>query len=117
MTIHVLAAVAEHERQIIGERTRAALAAAKARGVCLGSHGRILAVKHKNDAVDYAIQMNGWLAQAREAGARTTREIAVYLNNACVPSRENGRWHAASVARVLKRSMRAAPPTDYCSWS
>ena len=43
LTLHILAAVAEYEREMIAERTEAALAASKARGTALRRHGRVLA--------------------------------------------------------------------------
>ncbi len=101
--LHVLAAVAEHERQIIGERTKAALAAAKARGVRLGLNGQRLAAQHKADATAFAIEVGGAISAARRVGALTTRQIADHMNAAGVQSRQGGRWHPASVARVIKR--------------
>ncbi len=101
--LHVLAAVAEHERQVIGERTKAALAAAKARGVRLGLNGARLAVKHKTEAASFAMEMRGAIMVALDAGARTTEQIAGHFNAAGIPSRQGGRWHPASVARILRR--------------
>jgi DNA invertase Pin-like site-specific DNA recombinase len=103
LVLHVMAAFAEHEREMIRERTRAALAAAKARGVRLGANGAVLAERHKAEAVVYALEIQGAIVMANKAGAHTTSQIADYLNNAGIPSRQSGRWHSASVARVLRR--------------
>lgn len=103
LVLHVMAAFAEHERQIIGERTKAALAAAKARGVRLGANGLVLAERHKAQARVYALQVREAFQAARDQGAKTTRQIADWLNAAGVPSRQGGQWHPANVARTLGR--------------
>ncbi len=103
LVLHVMAAFAEHERQIIGERTKAALAAAKARGVRLGANGASLARQHKAAATAYAMTVWQDIEKAKATGCRTTREIAQYLNDAGIPSRQGRAWHTASIARILAR--------------
>lgn len=106
--LHIMAAVAEHERQMIGDRTRAALQAARARGILLGKNGERLAEWHKAHAAKFAEKVRPDLEAGIRSGAKTTRALAIYLNGANVPAREGGLWHPAGVARVLKRLNRPA---------
>jgi DNA invertase Pin-like site-specific DNA recombinase len=63
-----MAQVAELEAGLISERTKAALAAAKARGVRLGSHGAVLALRHRAEADERAQALAPMLREP--AGAR-----------------------------------------------
>lgn len=103
LMVHILAAFAEHERELISQRTKAALAAAKARGVALGTHGKKLAEKASKAAVDAAEDYRAPIEQIMASGARSARQIALALNATGVRSRSGGRWHSANVLRVMAR--------------
>ena len=103
LTLQLLAVFGEHERQLISERTKAALAAAKARGTILGANGARLAAQHRREARAFALSLAAPIQAARLSGAITMRGIASYLNEAGVRSREGGQWHPASVSRLVRR--------------
>ena len=103
LTLHILAAVAEHEREMIADRTKAALQAAKARGVLLGRHGvEHLAPANKAAAMGRADQLKPILAELSAAGM-SYQQIAAELTARGVTTPRGGRWHAQTVARVLDR--------------
>jgi DNA invertase Pin-like site-specific DNA recombinase len=102
LTLHILAAVAEHEREMISARTKAALQAAKARGVRLGRNAERLASANRATAVDRARQIEHVLAELNRSGM-TTREIAAELTARGISTPRGGRWHPQTVRRVMER--------------
>lgn len=103
LMIHVLAAVAEFEREQISERTKAALAAARARGVKLGTHGKVLGALKRAQADHYAEQVRPAFIEAQEAGCRTLRGYAAHLTQNGVPTASGGLWHPSNVASLIAR--------------
>ena len=102
LTLHILAAVAEQEREMISARTKAALQAAKARGVRLGRNAERLAPANHATAVDRAWQIEHVLAELNRSGM-TTREIAAELTARGITTPRGGRWHPQTVRRVMER--------------
>jgi DNA invertase Pin-like site-specific DNA recombinase len=108
LTIHIIAAMAEHERNMISDRTRRGLAAAKARGVRLGGPKLPQARKAAQIAIRasaerHAANVVPIIRDIQRAGARTLREIAAALNARGIPTARAGQWHATTVRNVLAR--------------
>lgn len=107
LTVHIMAALAEHEARLIGTRTRDALATAKARGVKLGSPqpmteacrqaGRATVSRKAQTA--YA-SLGGYVKLMRQTGM-SYRAIADQLNAEGHLSRQGKPWNHAQVGRVL----------------
>ena len=103
LLLHVMAAFAEHERTQISARTKAALAAAKARGVELGKNGKVLAARNRSEAVRFAMTTQTAIEDARIFGAKTLSEIATHLNSRGLRTRQETEWQPMTVSRVLRR--------------
>ena len=112
--LHVMAAVAEHEAQAISDRTRAALAAAKARGVALGwsmperrdeqrQASRKGAAKNAQKADQHAANVQPIIHQIAAEGA-SLRKIANELNTRGIRTARGGLWYAATVRNALQRA-------------
>jgi DNA invertase Pin-like site-specific DNA recombinase len=118
MTLHILAAIAEGEAKAISDRTRAALAALKRRGVRLGSHhprvpaltararrkGQAIGSEaNRAAAVDAYSDLAPRIARLRGQGF-SLRAIADQLNGDGHATRSDGRWSAVQVMRILQRA-------------
>ena len=101
--LQILAAVAENEARAISDRTKAALASAKARGVKLGKHGAVLGAENRKKALATLEAVRPVLVEIEAAGVKTVRGIAEELNKRNVPTPTGGRWHPTSVHRLLSR--------------
>jgi DNA invertase Pin-like site-specific DNA recombinase len=104
LTLHILAAVAEHEREMIADRTKAALQAAKARGIRLGRNGADrLAPAYRAKAIERARQLAPLLAELKAAGL-SARQIAAQLTARGIPTPTGARWHAQTIIRMIYRA-------------
>jgi DNA invertase Pin-like site-specific DNA recombinase len=103
LMVHILAAFAEHERTLISERTKAALAAAKERGVSLGENGRCLAIRNKEAAGLFAETLRTPMMVAIGRGATTLMAIADALNNSGHRTRQGALWGPSTVSRLAAR--------------
>jgi len=112
--LHVMAAVAEHEGKAISERTRAALAAAKARGVKLGwsmpsrkAEQRQAAqrgvVVRMAKADKFAANVLPVIREMQSSGM-SLRGVANTLNERGVKTARSGKWQATTVRNALMRS-------------
>ena len=103
LMLHLMSAFAEHEAQMISERTIAALAAAKARGVVLGRHGRQLADDNRAAADGFAESLRGAVEPMLRRGNVRLLDVANRLNEAGYLTREGASWGPTAVHRILRR--------------
>lgn len=114
--LHVMAAVAEQEAEAISARTKAALAAAKARGVKLGwaiperaGEAKRAAEKGTKLAAEKRVQQADTFAErlrpvlASFAAGASLRDIARELNERGILTPRGKEWQAASVRNLLAR--------------
>lgn len=116
-TVGVMALVAQQEREAISARTKAALAAAKARGVKLGGARGHRLPSTTASAASAAIRSSNADARARDIlvtidqikaeGKSSLRQIATALNSSGVYAPRGGSWSPAQVKRSIDRALKA----------
>lgn len=115
LTIGLLAVINEDERERISERTKSALAAAKARGIRLGNPNGAAALRRaglgnsaslvaiKSNADVFAEGLRGTLDSIKKEGMVSLSAIAKELNDRHIKTARGGKWHASSVKNLIRR--------------
>jgi len=111
-TLHLFAALAEKERELISQRTKAGLKAAKRRGQKLGAHAQrradVLKASRKGAAVvrrqaDERAEALRWSIEAALREGGSLRAAAALLNDKAVASPGGGRWTASNLLTAARR--------------
>ncbi len=115
LTVHILAAVAQHEREMISERTKAALQAAKARGKKLGNPRLAEAAQRgvealKAGADQFAANVLPVIREIQKSGAVSANAIAAKLNERGVKTARGGKWTHVQVGKTIARARIHHPP-------
>jgi DNA invertase Pin-like site-specific DNA recombinase len=105
LTIHILAAVAEHERDMISRRTKDALHAAKVRGTVLGNPNPLPASRQaiaalKAQARQFHATVAPLIKNLRQQGY-SLAAIARELNERNIPTARGGAWYPATVRNIF----------------
>jgi DNA invertase Pin-like site-specific DNA recombinase len=112
LMLGIMISMAQYERELISTRTKAALAAAKARGVKLGGPDLPAGTKrtaararaaNEAKAQAHAEELREVINAARAAGKESLREIAQHLTELAIPSRRGCAWTPSAVSRLLGR--------------
>ena len=110
--LHLYAALAEKERRLISERTKAALAIRKASGSKLGNPinireagdiGRASAMAEADEQVRRLLPV---LRAVRNEGAHTLAAITSAFNDRKLPTPRGAQWHVSTVANLLARAQK-----------
>src|SRR3954447_56451 len=113
MVVGIMAVVAQAERKMISERTKAAMAAAKACGKRLGTPGNLTNVEEgrangrarcSQIAMERARDLRPIIADLQAEGATNLSQLAAGLNRRGIPTSRGGTWSATQVRRVLERA-------------
>ena len=116
LTIHILAAVAQHEREAISQRTKEALAAAKARGgerwsaYSSAKKSRLDELRDRINANrtaaanQFAVNILPIIREIQNSGVSSLRGIAKALTARGIKTARGGQWSAVQVTDILGRA-------------
>jgi len=116
LTIHVMAAMAEHERDLISQRTRQSLRAARARGIKLGNPavGELSpkgVAANRAAADEYALRLAPTICALKASGVTTYAQLAAALDATGARTQRGCSWTPAGIRNIVLRLKRLDAPS------